>query len=128
MNKPKIHLTINRVVILAVVVLSFIFLFYDVSFAQNLNAPDPTTQVYKGDLAGNPIVGWINFFINLLSVVIIVGAGVMMAWAGIQYSASRDNASGIEEAKKKIYNVLLGLVAYFFMYAFVQWLIPGGVF
>jgi hypothetical protein len=64
----------------------------------------------------------------VLSVIILAGSAVMAAIAGIQYTTSRDNPQAVQAAKQKIYNIFLGLGVYFFLYAFVQWLIPGGVF
>lgn len=78
--------------------------------------------------ANNPIIIWIQFFIDLLSVIIVAGASVMIAFAGVQYMSSRDNPQTVQAAKQKIWNVIIGLIAYFFLYAFIQWLIPGGVF
>jgi hypothetical protein len=52
----------------------------------------------------------------------------MIAVAGVQYTTSRDNPQAVQAAKQKIWNVLIGLLAFFFLYAFVQWIIPGGVF
>lgn len=76
----------------------------------------------------NPIMAWLTFFINVISAVIGVGAIIMVIFAGIQYSAARDNPQAIQAAKQKLINVLIGLAAFVFMYAFLQWLIPGGVF
>jgi len=76
----------------------------------------------------NPLLQWIRFFINVISSIIIVGAIVMVTLAGLEYSASGDNSQTVQNAKKRITNVLLGLVSYFFLYAFLQWVIPGGVF
>lgn len=102
----------------------------------NLNAPGQkkvtddkgNPEPYTGDLKDNPIIDWIEFFVNLLTVVILTGSVIMIAVAGVQYTSSRDNAQSVQAAKQRIFNVLLGLVAYFFLYGFVQWLIPGGVF
>ncbi len=97
--------------------------------ADGLTPPKPTkTQVQSSELKDNPIIKWIEFFINVLSVTILAGGSVMIAWAGIQYMSSRDNAQAVQAAKEKIWNVIFGLLAYFFLYTFIQWLIPGGVF
>ena len=103
--------------------------------AQGLRTPKEikSAEDYKCDGAkdcidSNPITQWIQFFINLLSVVILAGGSVMIAWAGIQYMSARDNAQAVQDAKNKIWNVVYGLLAYFFLYAFLQWLVPGGVF
>jgi hypothetical protein len=93
----------------------------------------PTCSDIKTDgsttnLEDNPIILWIQFFVNLLSVVIVAGAVLMIAVAGLQYTSARDNSQSVQKAKEKLFSVVLGLVAYFFLYGFVQWLIPGGVF
>jgi hypothetical protein len=79
-------------------------------------------------LGKNPIIAWINFFINFMSSIIIVGATIMIAVAGLQYLSSRDNAQSVQTAKQKILTITGALLFYFFLYAFVQWLVPGGVF
>ena len=57
-----------------------------------------------------------------------VGAVLMVIWAGIQYTTARDNAQAVAEAKQKIINVVIGIAAFIFLYAFLNWLVPGGVF
>lgn len=78
-------------------------------------------------LENNPIIVWLNFFINVFAAVIGVGAVAMLIFAGVQYTTAADNPSQVEAAKKKIGAVVLGLVAFIFLYAFLNWLIPGGV-
>ena len=87
---------------------------------------DPANQ--HNCIIYNPLLQWIRFFINVISSIIIVGAIIMITLAGIEYSASGDNSQMVQNAKKRITNVLLGLVSYFFLYAFLQWVVPGGVF
>ena len=79
-------------------------------------------------LKNNPITLWLTFFINLTAAIIGVGAVMMVIIAGLQYTAARDNPQAIQSAKQKITNVLIGLAAFIFLWAFLQWLIPGGVF
>jgi len=99
-----------------------------------LQKPKPCTGIY--DCTGvdsntclkyNPMIQWIRFLINVLSALIGVIVIIMVTLAGIQYSSAADNPQGVQAAKKRIENVLVGLVAYIFLYAFLQWLIPGGV-
>jgi hypothetical protein len=118
----------NLIIIALILVMTFVG-YADMGVAQaDLNIPPPQTSEYNGSLKDNPIIKWIQFFVNLLSVIIIAGSVVMIAVAGVQYTASRDNAQGTQKAKERIFNVFLGLVAFFFFYGFIQWLIPGGVF
>lgn len=79
-------------------------------------------------LKNNPIVKWLQWGISILTSLVGIGAVIMLSVAGLQYSAARDNAQGVQAAKQKIYSVLIGLAAYVFLYAFLQWVIPGGVF
>ncbi|MBP9813339.1 hypothetical protein KBC51_02785 [Candidatus Saccharibacteria bacterium] len=75
----------------------------------------------------NPIVKWLNILINLVAGIVGVGAILMIIWAGIQYTTARDNPQAITAAKQKILNVVIGIAAFIFMWAFLNWLIPGGV-
>jgi predicted small integral membrane protein len=80
------------------------------------------------DISGTPIVKDLNDIIKFLS----AGVGVIVTGAiivgGIQYMTAGDNPSAVAEAKKRITNALIALVVFFFMFMFLQWLIPGGVF
>lgn len=72
------------------------------------------------------ILKYLVQFVNLLSAVVGIVVVIMIAIGGLQYSASRDNPQATAAAKAKIQNALLGLVAYLFVYAFLQYIIPGG--
>jgi hypothetical protein len=65
--------------------------------------------------------------LSVLGAFVIIGATIMLIVGGIQYSVSAGNPQAVAEAKKKITNVLIGVVAFVFLYAFLEWLIPGGV-
>jgi hypothetical protein len=64
--------------------------------------------------------------INVLAAAVGVIAVIMLIIGGIQYSSSNGNPQAVTAAKQRIINVLMGLVAFIFLYAFLQWLIPGG--
>lgn len=70
----------------------------------------------------------------LILVVNILTAGVaILAIGGIIYGAvlytsAGDNQGQLAKAKDVIRNVIIGIVAFAFMYSLLQWLIPGGVF
>ena len=65
--------------------------------------------------------------LNILSGAVGLLAVIMLVVAGIQYSASNGDPNAVGAAKKRITNTLLGLAAFVFLYAFLQWLIPGGI-
>lgn len=80
------------------------------------------------DLSGNPIVKDINFIIGFLSAGVgIVVTGVIIL-GGIQYMTGGDNPQALSAAKKRIMNGIIALFAFLFISAFLQWLIPGGIF
>lgn len=80
------------------------------------------------NLADNPIVKDINQIVNFLAAVVGVAVVGSLIWGGIQYATASDNSGAVSEAKKRIINSLIALVAYIFTFAFLQWLVPGGVF
>ena len=65
--------------------------------------------------------------INILSGLVLIAATIMIIVAGIMYSSSGGDPAKVTKAKTMITNVIIGIVAYIFLWAFIQWLIPGGV-
>jgi uncharacterized membrane protein YraQ (UPF0718 family) len=71
---------------------------------------------------------YVNPGINLLSLSFGVIAAGSLITGGIQYSASAGDAQKVTNAKKRIFNTLLAVLAYLFLYSFLQFLVPGGIF
>jgi len=69
----------------------------------------------------NPII---NKFLAPLAILAVV---IGVIWGGIQYTTSAGDPQKTAAAKGKIQNALLGLVAFILLYAFLNWLIPGGL-
>jgi hypothetical protein len=59
--------------------------------------------------------------------VAIIVVGVILV-GGIQYILAGGNATPVTAARKRIVNGMVALAAFLFAEAFLQWLIPGGVF
>lgn len=76
----------------------------------------------------NAVLAYIGGISNFLA----AGIGIILVLAlilsGIQYITSQDNPQQVSAAKNHIWNVVIALMAYIFMFAFLQWLIPGGIF
>jgi hypothetical protein len=90
---------------------------------------DSSTAAGKNNcLKNNSIIQYLKIAINTLSAAVGVIVTAMIILGGIQYSLARDNASAVTEAKKRITNAIIALVLFMFIFAFLQWLIPGGVF
>jgi len=79
-------------------------------------------------LQDNEFVKDIQLAVNVLSGgvgIVVIG---MIILGGVQYSIAGDNATAVTAARQKITNALIARLAFIFTFAFLQWLIPGGVF
>jgi hypothetical protein len=69
----------------------------------------------------NPIINFLAAAVGIVvTIVIIIG--------GIQYGASGDDPQKVAQAKGRIYNGLLALGGFMFLWAGLNWLVPGGPF
>lgn len=79
---------------------------------------NPTSCLYAKYI--NPLVNLLSAAVGIIVVVaIIVGA--------IQFSSAAGDPQKAANGKKHIQNALLGLLAYLLLYAFLQFIIPGGL-
>ena len=80
--------------------------------------------------ATNTDTNCVGTYINIAITFLAAGVGVvviiMIIVGGIRYSAAGGDASKVAAAKTQIFNALLALVAFIFLFAFLQWLVPGG--
>ncbi len=70
---------------------------------------------------------YINPVIALLSAVVGIVVVISLIVAGIQYSSAQGDPGKVQAAKQRIVNSLIALVAFFFLFAGLNWLIPGGL-
>lgn len=92
------------------------------------NNPSPTPQSLHSCVKHNVIIQDLNVIINILGAVVgVVVTGVIIL-GGVQYSLAGDSPDGVTKAKKRITSGLMALIAFIFIYAFLQWIVPGGVF
>ncbi len=91
-------------------------------------APQVIDKSLNVDADGAKIYKFLQKGIDLLTAVAGLAITAMIIVGGIQYSASGGNPSTASDAKKKIYNAVLALICLIFLYAFLQWLVPGGIF
>lgn len=83
----------------------------------------------SGAAACNTFVeNYINPVIILLTSLVGIAAVISIIMAGIQYSSSADDPGVVTKAKTRILNTVIGLVAYIFLLAFFNYLVPGGIF
>ena len=73
----------------------------------------------------------IEDILNMVLVVVTTGVGIAavgsIVFAGVLYITARDNAAQVSKAKTMITNTIIGIIAYILMWAFLEWIIPGGI-
>ncbi len=74
------------------------------------------------------IVKYLFLLINTLSALVGIVVIGMIIIGGIEWSASNDNPQRVAAARSKIVNAVLALLVFIFTYAFLQWVVPGGIF
>jgi hypothetical protein len=85
------------------------------------------SQGNSTDITKNPIYGFLIIAIKFLSAGVGIAVVGGIVWGGILYASSTDNASQKQRAVSVIINALIGLLLYVFMFAIINYLIPGGI-
>jgi hypothetical protein len=88
---------------------------------------NPTSTSLQDCLDQNPIIKDVKKVVNFLSAgvgIVVVGS---ITYAAIQYIMAGNNPNAVSAAKKRIEDTMIALLAFFFIYAFLNWLIPGGL-
>lgn len=93
------------------------------TFAINTDCKDATLDKNNCD-----IIRYLIDIINVLSGLVGIIVIIMIIIGGIQYTSAGDNPEKIQAAKGKIANALVALLVFIFMFAFLQWVVPGGIF
>jgi hypothetical protein len=71
---------------------------------------------------------YVNPFIKVLSAIVGLVAAISLVMGGIQYSTSGGDPQKASAAKSRISKTILGVFIYGFLYAFLNFLVPGGIF
>ncbi len=96
--------------------------------APNESGGSGSSEVETSVLPGNIGIGGIlKIFLNVLVYGLGAAAVLGVVIVGIQYMTARDNEAQVKAAKQRLYNILLGLLAWAVMFAALNWLIPGGL-
>lgn len=73
----------------------------------------------------------IDEILKLVLNIVVYGLGAAavlgVVIAGILYMTARDNEQQVATAKRRLYEIVVGLIAWAVMYAVLQWLLPGGL-
>lgn len=79
-------------------------------------------------VGGNPIYSLLIMLVNFLAVGVGIAVVIGVLIGAYKYIMSNGNAGQVEDAKKTITNSIIALFLFAFMYAFINFLVPGGVF
>lgn len=80
------------------------------------------------ELTNTGIWGILLLIINIMSAGIGVVAVGGLVYGSILYASAGGGPEQIKKAKTIIVDIVIGLVAYAFMFAFLNFIIPGGIF
>ena len=88
------------------------------------------TSIIKCDNSGNrnPIENLLLQIINFLAIGVGIAVGGGIIWGGIMYASSNGDSGKTKQAISIIVNAILALLLFMFMYAIINFLIPGGLF
>ena len=92
---------------------------------QDGSSPIPKTDSV---VERNAIWGLLVLAINIMTAGIGIAAVGGILYGSILYTSSEGSAETTKKARKIISNVVIGLLMYALMYAFLNYMIPGGMF
>jgi len=75
----------------------------------------------------NLLTQYVQPFMDFLAVLVGVAVTVSIIIGGIQYGTSAGDSAKVSAAKNRIRNAVIALIAFFFMYALLNFVIPGGL-
>ena len=74
--------------------------------------------------------GAVNHIFLLILDIMTIGIGILgvvgISVSGIQYLTAADDATKATKAKRRIFEIIIGLALYALLWAGLEWLMPGG--
>lgn len=86
------------------------------------------TALIECESGENGVWAIIGTVLDVMLVAIGAAALIGIIISGIQYMTSSGNPAAMTKAKNRIVQVVIGVAALVLMWAFMQWIIPGGIF
>lgn len=75
----------------------------------------------------NVIITYLKAIINFLAIGVGIVTAISLVIAGYQFMSSRDNPQAIQAAVNRFWNAVIALILFVFMYAILNFLVPGGL-
>lgn len=79
----------------------------------------------KDSKNGQGIKCVIMLVVNILSVLIGIVGVIGIVWVGIQYLTAGGDEAKTRKAKRRLFEIIIGLAAYAAGYALLSWLLPN---
>ncbi len=95
------------------------------AFAEETGSECVETALFGSYCDG--IWGILAIVLNVLMIGVGAAGVIGLVIAGIQYATASGDPGQMTKAKSRITQIVIGLVAFGLMWAFLEWLIPGGV-
>jgi hypothetical protein len=100
----------------------------DTPIDTDCNGIDENNNSVPLDKGNCGIVNLIVIGINFLSAIAGIVFVLSIMISGFQYMTGRDNSGQIQKAKSRIVWTLIAVAIFIFMYALLEFLVPGGIF
>ncbi len=88
-----------------------------------------TSKDKNGDIDGNDCVykKYVNPMIRFVSAIAGLAGTMSLVAGGIMYSTAGGDMNKVAKAKSRIAQAIGAFLAFIFLLAFLQWVIPGGI-
>ncbi|MBR3253839.1 TrbC/VirB2 family protein [Candidatus Saccharibacteria bacterium] len=67
----------------------------------------------------------LTLVVDIMSILVGVLAVIGIVVVGIQYMTAGGNEEQTRKAKRRLFEIVIGIVAYVLVYALLKWLLPG---
>ena len=89
---------------------------------------DKVNEKCNAENGCNLVEKYINPTINLLAISVGLLSVISIMIGGVQFASSDGDPQKAAAAKGRIAKTIVALVSFMFLYAFLQFLVPGGIF
>ena len=77
------------------------------------------------DGKGSGVINILNLVVRIMTVGIGILATIGVVVSGIQYMTAGGNEERTRKSKRRIFEIVIGVLAYVLVFAVLDWLIPG---
>ncbi len=96
---------------------------YHHEYGKCANGSAPNTSVEQSG-----VWGLLLMLINILTAGVGIVAVAGIIYGSVMYASAGGNPENVKKARSIITNVVIGIIAYAFMYAILNFITPGGLF